>query len=682
MRLCAINQHLTDRLPPRKPSYCAVSQHSDTDTEVSMNKHYWTDGLVFPMHRGPFQNNGAAPWYSTLSLGTPGQPLKLTIDTGTNITWITSTLCPTDQCKHFAGRRFDYKASTTFSFVDCLQRPYSFGPWGTMQVEAGTDVLSMPNGASLPTNLFLAAYYSGDQFRQLDWDGGIGLPASSVYVEGRSSFLLQELLHSDQINPEQPYVCFDWDAKTHSGTCTMGAIDKAKTQGAHVFLPWSAYQKTPGLEYLWATDLSAYSVGGKTLATHLKFALDSGSSQFKGDDTLMKQTLQQIACGEHPDIVLDFADGQVTLGANLYNVLIEQGPQKGQTVPQFFPLGLADLVLVGSLLMEHCYTVYEYQVIQCGPTAYSLAPVGIWLFNRPDGPQLITRPSAHAFKSGPRRITCESLVRPPTPATVRPPPWGSVEGTWTNDYGSVMNLRVSGNQVSGEYSSSTGSTGHYEVTGYQMDAAATQQLGQPVALAIEWRSISEGSVDPSWNWSSGLCGQISLVGAEEVLTLNHLLVASRDFAAVASQGTYIDKLLYRRSGPTQDKKLHTAPSLEQTLKNALTGTWQASDGTRLTLAVKVARQGRLGRVHGHLSTPSGLSEVSGFTDINATASELPLQSMAITAAQKSCVVSLSGALDIKRDVLSLQVLTSAPTAPDHAYVQTQLSSLTFERITP
>ncbi len=647
-----------------------------------MNKQYWADGLTFPMQRGPFQNNGAAPWYVTLLLGTPGQPLKLSIDTGTNITWATSTLCPTDQCKHFGGRRFDYKASKTFAFADCLQRPYSFGPWGTMQVEAGTDLLAMPNGALLPTNLLLAANYSGDQFRQLDWDGGIGLPASSAYVEGRSSFVLQELVHSGHIDPRQPFVCFDWDAKKHSGTCTMGAIDKAKTQGAHLFLPWSVYSKTPGLEYIWATDLSAYSVGGKTLATQLKFALDSGSSQFKGDDQLMRQTLQLIARGGHPDIVLKFADGEVTLGANLYNVLIEQGPQKGQTIPQFCPLGLADLILVGSLIMEHCYTVYEYQVIQCGPNTYSLAPAGVWLFNRPDGPQLITRSSAHAFKSGPRRINSERVVLPPAPHTVKPPPCGSVAGTWTNDYGSVMNLTVVGNQVSGVYQSSTGSTGKYEVTGYQMGTASTQKLGQPVALAIEWRSISEGTGDPSWNWSSGLCGQISLVGTEEVLTLNHVLVASRDFATVANQGTYIDKLLYRRSGSTQGNKQHIASPQEQTIKNALVGTWEASDGTRLKLSVKAARQGRLGRVHGQLTTASGHSEVSGFTDINATASDLALQSLAITAAQKNSVVSLSGALDIKRDTLNLQVLISTPTAPDHVYVQTQLSSLTFERSAP
>ncbi|MBW4971699.1 hypothetical protein KZY98_14670, partial [Croceibacter atlanticus] len=84
---------------------------------------------------------------------------------------------------------------------------------------------------------------------------------------------------------------------------------------------------------------------------------------------------------------MGFADGELTLGANLYNCLIDEGPQKGQVLPQFNALGLTDLVLVGSVVMEHCDTGYEYQVVQCSNTVYSLSPVGVWLFNRPDSPQ-------------------------------------------------------------------------------------------------------------------------------------------------------------------------------------------------------------------------------------------------------------------------------------------------------
>ena len=74
--------------------------------------------VVFPMQRGPFQNNGASPWYCTIKLGTPAQTLKFAIDSGTNINWVTSTLCPDDQCVHFAGGRFDLHASSTARFTD------------------------------------------------------------------------------------------------------------------------------------------------------------------------------------------------------------------------------------------------------------------------------------------------------------------------------------------------------------------------------------------------------------------------------------------------------------------------------------------------------------------------------------------------------------------------------------
>lgn len=118
-----------------------------------MNNEHQVGGITLAMQRGPYQNNGATPWYSTLLVGTPGQPLKLSLDTGTNITWVTSSLCAADRCQHYSAGRFDYQASSSFTFTDCLQRPYSFGPWGTMQVESGTDVLHI-NQTTLPPSCY------------------------------------------------------------------------------------------------------------------------------------------------------------------------------------------------------------------------------------------------------------------------------------------------------------------------------------------------------------------------------------------------------------------------------------------------------------------------------------------------------------------------------------------------
>ncbi|MBF6030893.1 peptidase A1 pepsin [Pseudomonas sp. P115] len=645
-----------------------------------MNTRQQADGITVTLQRGPCQNNGASPWYTTVLVGTPGQCLKLSLDTGTNITWITSSLCAPDRCQHYSGGRFDYQASSSFAFTDCLQRPYSFGPWGTLQAELGSEVLTL-NDTKLPTQLMLAADYTGAQFRQLDWDGGIGFPSSSAYVDASSSFVFQTLMNSGKIDPRQPFVTFDLNPSLRRGVCQMGAVDASKTVGPRLFLPWALYNKVRGVEYIWSTPLVSYTVGADVLATNVTFALDSGTSGFKGDDRLMRQTLERIARGGNPEVVLGFADGEITLGADLYNVLIEEGPDQGKTLAQFEPLGLADLVLVGSLVMEHCYTVYEYRVVQCRPGTYSLAPVGVWLFNRPDGPQIISRSSSQRFDTQARTLVSKKFVLSPTAATVETAPPLSVTGTWKNGYGSVMTLTVAGNVVTGAYQSSTGSTGRYAITGYQSSTYPSQEKGLPVALTIEWHALDEGPADPSWHWVSGLCGQLHRVTGEDRLKLSHLLVVTNDFPDLANQGTYLDKLSYRRVAAEAIAPCKVAPALVSEQDNPLNGTWLAADGHHLKLHVSASSQQAFGCVSGTLTTPTERVEVSGFTDINAGAGGLTQQSVSLAALQKSgeAALTLAGSLDLKKDGLTLLALFTSSTTVSQRYVQTQIKSIMFRR---
>ncbi|WP_162806229.1 pepsin-like aspartic protease [Sphingosinicella terrae] len=364
-------------------------------------------GVTFPMQRGPYQNNGASPWYTQTTLGTPGQPLKFAIDTGTNMVWTTSTLCAPTSCQHYSGARFDYIQSSTYEWVDCIQVPFSFGPWGTMQVETGQDVLALPNGSSLPLVLYLSADYSGPQFAQLDWDGGIGIPSGSPYKQGDTSFIVQDMMNQGMISPNLPFVAFDWDGGSSSGNCIIGGYDPdAYDPNQGLFLPWTPYTQFAGVEYIWTCDLASYSVGGKTIATNLQFALDSGSSQFKGDNDLMNNTLQLIQQMGSPPVQLAFpGGGMITVTSDMYEVTIQAGPDQGQTLPQFQPLGLTGLALVGSVVMEYCYTIFAYRVVQCAPGRYSLAPYGMYVFNKPGGPQIVSNGGiASAHQLGQREV--------------------------------------------------------------------------------------------------------------------------------------------------------------------------------------------------------------------------------------------------------------------------------------
>lgn len=363
-------------------------------------------GVVFNMNKGPYQNNGASPWFTQTSLGTPGQQLKFAIDTGTNMVWTTSSLCSPTSCQHYSGGRFEYQKSSSYSWIDCIRVPFSFGPWGTMQVETGQDLLRLPNGASLPVVLYLSADYGGPQFAQLDWDGGIGIPSGSPYKQGDTTFIVEAMMNKGMIQSDFPYVSFDWDGSTAAGSCIIGGYDTSKfIQSEGIFLPWTPYTQFEGVEYIWTADLQTYLVGNNVVAQNVQFALDSGSSQFKGDDTIMDQTLALIRQMGNPPVRMMFADGgAITIPQNLYNVTIQAGPDKGKTLPQFQPLGLTGLVLVGSVVMESCYTIFNYRVVQCAPGRYSLAPDGMWVFNKPGGPKIVTPGSGETPQLGKREV--------------------------------------------------------------------------------------------------------------------------------------------------------------------------------------------------------------------------------------------------------------------------------------
>lgn len=253
----------------------------------------------------------------------------------------------------------------------------------------------------------------------------------------------------------------------------------------------------------------------------------------------------------------------------------------------------------------------------------------------------------------------------------------SAAGTWKNEYGSIMTLQAAGASLTGIYRSSTGSVGTYEVRGVQVGNAATAALGQPVALSISWHAVDDACHDPSWHWNSGLCGQISLQDDQEVLVLAHNMVASSDFSGLVKAGSYIDKLTYRRA-PLQDPE-RSLRHKNEVPGNALAGRWTSAEGTALELKVYAACDSNLGYVSGHLVRATGTLPVEGFTDLHSASVGIAMQSLALTAAEASGVLGLSGVLDGSTGSLTLLEMTSESTAPGNSYTQTRMATLLFTR---
>lgn len=358
------------------------------------------------LERGPFQNNGASPWYTRLGVGTPAQQLKICFDSGSDFNWVTSSLCSENGCQHYAGGRFDIALSTSFTWISQQTTPVSFGPWGSMDVQSGQDVLSlMPitdaDEIKVVSDLYLAQSYDSEHFDELDWDGGIGLPSVSESSPEQnkskktpSFHFMQDLIRQQCVDPAMPFVGFQTNAQNTQGVIHFGGLDMAyKDSREYLFLPWKEYQAN----YLWTTALASLQMGGKDLVESndgFFFALDSGSSQFKGDEDLMSTLL--ILAQQKTDLCIQVgstdsgAPGELLITADIYDVLIEAGKDKGKVLSQFDPMDHAeDIVLVGSVIMDHLYTLYQYETVK-EQGEWQLKPVGMWIFNKPTGPKIIT----------------------------------------------------------------------------------------------------------------------------------------------------------------------------------------------------------------------------------------------------------------------------------------------------
>lgn len=668
-----------------------------------MNKSPAPDRLTVPLKKGPFQNNGASPWYAELGIGSPAQPMKFSFDTGSNFNWVTSSLCGEEGCVHYGGKRFDFSRSDTFRWVNQETTTVDFGPWGEMQVETGHDDMLLSNeisSAEIPCDIYLSQAYAGTQFAELDWDGGIGLPSYSYqpvtdtvplksyrgnHNERQADFhFMRSLLQRGVISADTPYVSFATDPLTKQGKAVFGKLDPDYADSKeYLFLPWDRYaanEAVASLYYIWTTPLASMAIGEHKLcqakdAHKYWFCLDSGSSQFKGDTDIMFNAYQRASLLDddvtiHTPQNSNSGEGTLVIPASLYNVKIEAGEFEGKQVPQFEPMqGLDNLVLVGSVLMDSLYTVYEYRV----NADSRLEPVGMWVFNKKDGPRIIQ--TTQETKAAIFNESCSSTTF-------------NLNGRWVNSYGSQMDLTVEPTgEIFGTYSSTTGASGRYLVYGYCSPGNPTSEQGQPVALSITWRPFDTQTENESWHWVSTYCGQLLSTTSEngseskeELSVINSLVATTRYIGA--EPGNYIDKLAFSKqddSGECEPAQLQEMFHASNATDNPINGTW-ADENNDLQLTLSLVNQ-QNGVVYAELTHCNQTITLKGFTDTlaltEAGRQSLTLSGMLTDSQNKP--VSLNGYLDRHSDQLVLTYWSAYGTSENAAYLQTSASDTLFSR---
>jgi saccharopepsin len=257
----------------------------------------------------------------------------------------------------------------------------------------------------------------------------------------------------------------------------------------------------------------------------------------------------------------------------------------------------------------------------------------------------------------------------------------TVNGSWVNVYGSVVTLlQFDDGGVVGIYSSTTGASGTYWVSGFTDPNPPTNGNGQSLAFTILWRSFEGGTPDPSWHYVSGFSGQMIVRDGTPSLIMIHDLVATAvDSGVVDIIGSYPDKLTYvpRLPGPPPN---WPPPFQPPPSPDPVDGTWTCIQDPNITLTLTVQDE-TSGYLTGTLTTATGSVPLTGFTDTGAGGDGLTLQGLTVAALLPDghMVVAIAGSLNLATGTLTMSWFESNGTAADSTYTQTRLRGLDFKR---
>jgi len=356
--------------------------------------------LIIPLKTGLAKNNGATPWYAEISIGNPPneQLFKLIMDTGTGSTWVTSDECETVPCKHH--RKFDADLSTSHIWIDTLERSSELGAWGSFTFKVGQDTWNFNafNSESkrnqqlyrVPEMRFLQATglidgKKPDGSFNTNWDdlvqdGSLAFPAESL---GNPSTQILDLLIREKLITKK-IVSYHTNPNLNKGEVILGGLDRSKFEaGTLKYFP--LVRGIAGQDHsgsLWTIELIEIIVGGKSvkLPDTVVFALDTGSSRFKGDPVIINNIVDLITekgrkanavntqseLMAYPNITFVLKDEhdklvRYTLSAEHY---FQQFPDSLQLAfHELFPdknSSTKNILLAGSIFLDNYFTVFDY----------------------------------------------------------------------------------------------------------------------------------------------------------------------------------------------------------------------------------------------------------------------------------------------------------------------------------
>ncbi|KAG6022954.1 hypothetical protein E4U41_002120 [Claviceps citrina] len=216
-------------------------------------------------------------YFLNATLGTPPQPVRLHVDTGSSDMWVntpTSTLCSSLPQRCAEAETYSANSSSTYQYVSSnFNIAYLDGSGASG--DYGTDVLRF-GGQTVSSLQFGIGYASGTRGNIL----GIGYPSNEaqVVLAGRKPYPnLPAKLHADGKISSTSFSLWLNNVDAEAGSVLFGGIDTEKFRGSLVGVP---IQKANNDYTQFFITMTGLDVGSETVASDMALAvlLDSGAS--------------------------------------------------------------------------------------------------------------------------------------------------------------------------------------------------------------------------------------------------------------------------------------------------------------------------------------------------------------------------------------------------------------------
>ncbi|KAK8073648.1 candidapepsin-1 [Apiospora phragmitis] len=338
----------------------------------------------------PLFNISVLSYLIELTIGTPGQPVKVAIDTGSSELWVNPN-CKTSQStaqyqECLTNGEYDPDQSSTSTDLNSMNTiPYGIG---TVEIEYYKDNVALPN-----STIKLKDIQVGAASRSQDLNEGIlGLSfgGKAPTADLRYNNFVDELVLQNVTDSRTFSVALGNQDASNGGVIIFGGIDTGKFTGKMTTVPVLGPQGGENLYRVRRYWVQLKSIGSTMGGSSKKYdnsataiVIDTGSSlstlpsgvvssmvrDLNGQTDRQGNVIVPCPSSSTTDNTFDFDFGAVPIRIPYRNFVIEAGPRTCILGVQAATSG--GVMLLGDTFMRSAYVVFDQDNMQVGLAPYA-----------------------------------------------------------------------------------------------------------------------------------------------------------------------------------------------------------------------------------------------------------------------------------------------------------------------